>query len=94
MPSAYRIACDPSPPSSPATRTSRHATPSGYGRASSTINNRLNAIVNIVPINPPSKAIIVVSSNCMSSHRFGITNNAGTVKMTPAASDSPALAIV
>ena len=51
-------------------------------------------MVNIVPINPPSSAIIVVSNSCMSSHKFGITNSAGTVKITPAARDSPALAIV
>ena len=30
----------------------------------------------------------------MSSHKLGITSKAGTVKITPAASDSPALAIV
>ena len=51
-------------------------------------------MVNMVPINPPRRAIIVVSSSCMSSHKFGITNNAGTVKITPAARDSPALAMV
>ena len=51
-------------------------------------------MVNIVPIKPPSRAIIVVSTNLISSQRFGITNKAGTVKITPAASDSPALAIV
>ena len=58
------------------------------------MNNRLSAIVNIVPNNPPSRAIIVVSTSFISSHTLGITSSAGTVKMIPAAKDSPALAIV
>ena len=87
------MAIAPSPPSSPATRTSLHATPSGYGSASSTINNRRNAIVNIVPKRPPKKAIISVSSHWM-SFQIPMTRSAGTVNITPAASDSPALAIV
>ena len=58
------------------------------------MNNLLNAIVNIVPSNPPSSAIIVVSTNFISSQTFGMTRSAGTVKIIPAAKDSPALAIV
>ena len=83
----------PSPPSSPATSTSLQATPSGYGSASSTMNKRRNAIVNIVPSSPPNIAIIIVSSHWISSH-IPMTSSAGTVKITPAANDSPALAIV
>ena len=49
--------------------------------------------MNIVPSNPPSIAIRKVSSHCI-SFQIPITNSAGTVKITPAANDSPALAIV
>ena len=87
------MASAPLPPSSPATKTSRHATPSGYGNASSTMNNRRRAIVNIVPSKPPNKAIARVGNHSMSTH-MPITSMAGTVKITPAARDSPALAMV
>ena len=93
MAKAYKIAKAPSPPSSPATSTSLQATPSGYGSASSTINSLRRAMVNIVPKSPPSVAMMSVSSHWMLVHRF-ITSSAGTVKMTPAAKDSPADAMV
>ena len=85
------MAVIPAPPFSPATKTSRQATPSGYGNCSSTMNTLRNVIVNIVPRIPPNTAIINVSSNLIS---IPITRRAGTVKITPAANDSPALAIV
>ena len=93
IPRAYTIASAPLPPSSPATRTSRQATPSGYGRASSTMKRRLRAMVNIVPNNPPRSAIARVGNHSIST-QIPITNIAGTVKITPAARDSPALAMV
>ena len=83
----------PSPPSSPATSTSLHATPSGYGRASSTMNNRRKAMVNMVPSHPPSNAMARVMPQLMSVHK-PTTRKAGTVKITPAAKLSPALAMV
>ena len=87
------MAINPLPPFSPATKTSRHATPSGYGKASSTMNNRRRAIVNIVPNNPPNTAITKVSSHIISV-QIPKTNSAGTVNIIPAAKLSPALAIV
>ncbi len=50
-------------------------------------------MVNIVPSNPPRIAIRKVSTHWMSS-QIPNTSSAGTVNMTPAANDSPALAIV
>ena len=87
------MAIRPPPPSSPATRTSRQATPSGYGRASSTMKSRRSAMVNIVPSMPPSNAITKVNGTLTSVH-IPRTSKDGTVKMIPAASDSPALAMV
>ena len=93
IPRAYRMATMPSPPSSPATNTSLHATPSGYGRASSTMNNRRKAMVNMVPSHPPNKAMARVMPQLMSV-QSPTTRKAGTVKITPAARLSPALAMV
>ena len=57
------------------------------------MKRRRNAMVNIVPRSPPSKAIDKVGNHSISTH-IPITSIAGTVKITPAANDSPALAIV
>ena len=57
------------------------------------MNNLRKAIVNIVPRRPPKIAIRKVSTHSISCH-IPKTSRAGTVNITPAASDSPALAIV
>ena len=57
------------------------------------MNNRRRAIVNIVPSKPPNVAMMRVSIHWMLVQMF-MTSRAGTVKITPAASDSPAEAIV
>ncbi len=86
------------PPSSPAINTSAHALPSGYGSVpcSCTINAVRSGIINRMPITPPTNAIRAISI------REGVEvppssahiNNAGSVKIAPAASDSPAEPIV
>ena len=67
--------------------------PSGYSNASSTMNTRLSAIVNIVPKTPPRIATQNTVTKFMSPAK-PITSNAGIVKMIPAARDSPAEVIV
>ena len=50
-------------------------------------------MVNMVPNNPPRREIIRVGTHSISIHNPA-TSSAGIVKITPAAKDSPALAIV
>ena len=88
----------PLPPSSPASSTSAHAVPSGYGSTpcSFTINALRSGTIKSTPKTPPHKASAVmvnksgVSAFPSSAHK----NNAGSVKMAPAANDSPAEPIV
>src|SRR5690625_2459574 len=83
----------PLPPSSPATRTSAQAVPSGYGNVSCsfTISARLNGIIRTVPSTPPANAIMVIVKRLGFKYQI---NKAGNVKITPAASDSPVDVIV
>ena len=57
------------------------------------MNKRRSAIVNIVPNRPPNNAIASVGNHSIST-QMPMTSIAGTVKITPAANDSPALAMV
>ena len=86
------------PPASPATCTSAHAVPSGYGSfpCSRLIRNARSGIMNSTPRSPPKSATIVISTSeiaTVGSVRCQM-KSAGIVKITPAASDSPAEPIV
>ena len=82
------------PPSSPASRTSAQAVPSGYSRVacSLTIRALRRGTMNRTPRMPPHRAIRVISRMLGLSHRpsFAHRNSAGMVKMAPAARLSPA----
>ena len=86
------------PPSSPAKRTSAQAVPSGYGSTpcSFTISAFLNGTMNNTPKIPPNNAIneMVIRLGASVTPSFDHKNNTGSVKIAPAASDSPAEPIV
>ena len=88
------------PPSSPARSTSAQAVPSGYGSTpcSSTINALRSGIMNKTPNVPPTSAIRKISkspgASIPSTPSAAHKNNAGNVKIAPAATDSPAEPIV
>ena len=99
IPNPEKTIFDFSPPSSPAKSTSAQAVPSGKGKTpcSSTINALRSGIINNVPKSPPNKAINVMFQNegdFIKSLSDAHINNAGIVKIAPAASDSPAEPIV
>jgi len=82
------------PPSSPAKSTSAHAVPSGYGSTpcSLTISALRSGTMKNTPRRPPINAITVISRILglsilpSAAHK----NKAGSVKIAPAARDSPA----
>jgi len=82
------------PPSSPATNTSAQACPSGYGSVpcSCTINAFLSGTINKIPSAPPINAMIAISTKEGAAVPQSVAqrNNAGSVKIAPAATDSPA----
>ena len=86
------------PPSSPATRTSAQAIPSGYGKVpcSLTINALLSGTINTIPRSPPlihTRAIVKYPGGVPAPSAAHM-NTAGSVKIAPAARDSPAEPIV
>ena len=86
------------PPSSPAKSTSAQAVPSGYGSTpcSFTISALRSGIINSTPRTPPTRAINEIVSKFGASvfPSFAHKNKAGSVKIAPAAKDSPAEPIV
>ena len=90
-PSAISLA--PEPPLAPAFSTSAVATPSGNRRSASTMSARLSGMVKRTPRMPPQSAIPIVGRNGNPA-QWRRRMRAGRVKITPAASDSPAEAAV
>ncbi len=76
------------PPSFPATITSAHAVPSGYGSlpCSSFIRNFLIGIMSMHPSSPPSAAMVKIVIILTFTP---ISSSAGSVNATPAARASP-----
>src|SRR5216684_6707517 len=95
MPSPQKTRPANEPPRSPATSTSAHAVPSGNSRlpCSLTISWRRNGIMNSTPSHPPISAR-------KKTRQYSVFNEkprkirAGRVKITPAATDSPADPVV
>ena len=83
------------PPRSPATSTSAHAVPSGNVRlpCSFTISCRRSGIMNSTPSDPPSSARKKMRQYSVFSEKPRKIS-AGIVKITPAATDSPAEPVV
>src|SRR5271167_2364467 len=83
------------PPRSPATRTSAQAVPSGKARlpCSLTISWRRSGTMNKTPSQPPSNASGKMRQK-VNSEPKPRKINAGSVNITPAASDSPAEPVV
>src|ERR1700689_3331718 len=90
-PQNTRLANDP--PRSPATNTSAQAVPSGNESApcSFTINCRRNGIMKSTPSHPPNSASIKILEYSSGNPK---KISAGKVKITPAATDSPADPVV
>src|SRR5258708_21526112 len=83
------------PPRSPATSTSAQAVPSGKSRlpCSLTISCRRNGIINRTPSHPPISARKKTRQYSVLSEKPRKIS-AGSVKITPAATDSPAEPVV
>src|SRR6516164_10680912 len=83
------------PPRSPATSTSAQAVPSGKERlpCSFTINWRRSGTMNSTPSHPPNRAIGKIRQK-VNSDPNPRKISAGSVNITPAASDSPADPVV
>ena len=95
IPRPEKTTFDFSPPSSPASRTSAQAVPSGKGRVpcSSTIRAALSGIMKRTPKIPPNRAMIVIFQNEgaeTSGFSAAHIKRVGIVKIAPAARDSPA----
>ncbi len=86
------------PPSSPARSTSAQAVPSGYGKTpcSLTISALRSGTIKNTPSRPPRSAISVISiiPGLSILPSAAHKKSAGSVKIAPAASDSPAEPIV
>src|ERR1700722_4983846 len=95
MPSPQNTLPANDPPFSPATSTSAHAVPSGKGRlpCSLTISCRRKGIMNRTPSQPPIKARKKTRQYSLFSEK-PMKISAGKVKITPAATDSPAEPVV
>ena len=95
MPSPEKTVFDFSPPSSPASKTSAHAVPSGKGSVpcSSTISAERSGTMKMRPSNAAQSEIIAMIQNDgfeTASLSLAHMKSAGSVKIAPAASDSPA----
>ncbi len=95
MPSPQNTLLANEPPRSPATSTSAHAVPSGKIRfpCSLTMSWRRSGIMNSTPSHPPISARKKTRQYSVLSEK-PMKISAGKVKITPAATDSPAEPVV